>query len=412
MKKVLIIGAGAQGNVISGVLAAADDVGAIALADIDVGRAKEVVQFVGSDKVAPVRLDASDGGAVQELLDQNGFDLVVNATMPAFVRPILKACSRVGVDYLDMASNEILDSSTSDTVQEEFLVEQFEFDAAYRETGHRALILAGGDAGLVNIMARDAVDELDVVDYIGIKDYGIIEADEPVALWSLQTYLEDCAEPAVYWEDGEYKFAPVFSGAEDYYFPPPLDAHGTVYYHSHEEPITIPKFIGKPVGYCDFKLGDPDSETWRFIIEGLGLTDTEPVDIKGTAVSPRDVLFAKIPKTLTPAKCIEMVEQGRLMSRLQLAVDVRGTKDGEQTHFKMWTDSPSVVDACRRIPGTNDVSWITSVPASILSLMLLRGQIHHVGVFPCEVLEQDEREIFFEGIGAWDVEVHRQINPE
>lgn len=409
MKKVLVIGAGAQGNVIGGVLAAAEDVASITLADIDLERAEEVVHHVGSPKLSAVRLDASRIADIRRLIDEGAFDLVVNATLPALVRPILEACSQVPVDYLDMASNEMLVSSTGDTVQDEFLVEQFEFDAAYRAAGRRALILAGGDAGLVNIMARDAVDELDVVDYIGIKDFGIVEADEPVALWSLATYLEDSADPAVYWEDGRYKTAPIFSGAEEYYFPPPLDHHGTVYYHCHEEPVTIPKYIGKPVGYCDFKLGDPDSETWRFLIQGLGLMDTEPIEIGGTAVRPRDVLMAVIPRTLTPSQCIEMVEEGRLMSRIQLAVDVKGTRDGKPLHHKMWTDSPSVVETCRWIPGSNDVSWITSVPASVLSLMLLRGQIGPIGVFPCEVLGSHEREIFFSGIAAWDIRVHRQV---
>ena len=410
MKKVLIIGAGAQGNVISGILAAADDVGAIMLADIDPARAREVAQFVGSAKVSALALDASDGAGLVDLIGEEGFDLVVNATLPVLVRPILGACGAAGVDYLDMASNEMLVSSTGETVQDEFLVEQFEFDAAFREAGKRALILAGGDAGLVNIMARDAADDLDTIDSICIKDYGIVEADEPVALWSLQTYLEDCADPAVYWEDGAYHLAPIFSGAEEYYFPPPLDCHGTVYYHCHEEPVTLPRFIGKEVGYCDFKLGDPDSETWRFIIEGLGLMDPEPAADGG--LSPREVLFGKIPATLSPTQCIAMVEEGRLMSRLQLAVDVTGTREGKPVHFKMWTDSPNVVEACGRIPGTNDVSWITSVPASILSLMLLRDQIDHVGVFPCEVLNREEREVFFAGIGDWDVRVYRQVSTE
>jgi saccharopine dehydrogenase-like NADP-dependent oxidoreductase len=61
------------------------------------------------------------------------------------------------------------------------------------------------------------------------------------------------------------------------------------------------------------------------------------------------------------------------------------------------------------IPGTNDVSWITSVPASVLALMILRGQIKRTGVFPCEVLNAEERKIFFAGIKDWDVIIHKQI---
>ena len=412
MKNVMIIGAGAQGNVISGVLSEAEEVGTILLGDVDVERANEVAQHVDSDKIKVEHVDAADVEAMVSQIKQGQYELVVNATLPVFDRPILEACVKAGANYLDMASNEMLKSSTGESVQEEFLVEQLEFAKEFEDAGLKALILAGGDSGLVNIMAREAVDELDEIDYIGIKDYGIVDCDEPVGLWSLTTYLEDCADEAVYWENGQYKYAPIFSGEEEYYFPPPLDHRGKVYYHTHEEPVTIPKFIGKPVKYCDFKLGDPGSEMWQFIIEGLGLMDTEPIEINGVKVSPREVLFKKLPPTLAPKKCIEMVKDKKIFSQLQLTVDVKGRKGDEYRHYKMWTESPNIVQACEKIPGTNDVSWITSVPASILSLMLLRGQIKHVGVFPCEVLEKDERDIFFAGIRDWDVTIHKQVSTE
>jgi len=57
--RILIIGAGAQGNVVSGVLAKADDVGGITLGDIDVERPGELAEFVAPDITAAVRDDAS-----------------------------------------------------------------------------------------------------------------------------------------------------------------------------------------------------------------------------------------------------------------------------------------------------------------------------------------------------------------
>jgi len=412
MKKVLIIGAGAQGNVISGILAAESDVEAIVLGDINLERAAEIVQLIGTPKIRIVRQDAVNTAELPRLMKKEHFALAINATLPAYDRPILQACLAAGVNYLDMASSEILNNKNGTSIQQEFLVEQLDYDDAFKDAGLQALILAGGDSGLVNVMARDAADAMEEIDYIGIKDYGIVACERPVALWSLVTYLEDCAAAAIYWEDGQYKRAPIFSGEEEYYFPAPLDCKGKVYYHAHEEPVTIPRFIGKPVKYCDFKLGDPFSQTWRFLIQGLGLTDTEPVELNGRWISPRDVLFKKVPSTLTARQCLEMVETGQIMSRLQLAVDVKGYRGRQYLHYKMWTESPNIVEACRRIPGTNDVSWLTSVPASILALMLLRGQLKHRGVFPCEVLEPTEREIFFRGIQHWDIRVHQQIHTE
>jgi saccharopine dehydrogenase-like NADP-dependent oxidoreductase len=405
MHRVMIVGAGAQGNVLCGVLSRADDVAKILLVDRDLERAEEVAQFAGSNKIEVDRIDASNSIQMTEALKKGEFDLVVNATIPLFNRQILQAACNARTDYLDMASGEMLE-------KEGVLVDQFEFTKEFKETGGKAFILMGSDAGLVNIMAKEAADELDEIDYIGIKDYGIVECDEPVALWSMAIYLMDCAEPAVYWEDGQYRTAPLFSGEEEYYFPEPLGVRGKVYYHHHEEPVTIPRFIGKSVKYCDFKMGEPDTDTWKFLIQGLGLMDAEPVEVNGSQICPRDVLLRKIPPTPTPKKLIDMVQNKQIFSRLQLAVDVKGKK-GEQTlHFKMWTESPDVVQACERIPGASDVSWLTSVPASVASLMLLRDQIKQTGVFPAEVLDREERAIFFKEIRNWDIKVHKQINME
>ena len=408
MKKVIIVGAGAQGNVIAGILAKAEEVSKIMLVDLDVERAAEVAEYLNSDKIQVDKADASDKDQLVGLFKKDDYDLVVNATLMTFNRQIIEASLEAGSHYIDMASDEFLPEKDG----KQYLTEQFEYAEEFEKKGLMANILAGGDSGLVNVMAKEAVDELDEVDYIGIKDYGVVTCDEPVAMWSFQTYLEDCADKAIYWEDGEYKWAEPFTGEEEYYFPAPLNLTGKVFYHNHEEPLTIPQFIGKPVKYVDFKMGDPDSSTWEFLLGGLKLMDEEPVNIKGCKVSIKDVFCKQLPKTLTPKKCIDLVKEKKVQSQAVLAVDVKGTKAGKKLHYKMWTDSPNIEKACSMIPGTSDVSWITSVPASILSLMILRGQIKRTGVFPCEVLNKEERKIFFEGIKEWEVTIHKQITSD
>jgi len=408
MKKVIIVGAGAQGNVIAGILARAEEVSKIMLVDLDVDRAAEVAEYLNSEKIQVDEADASNKDQLVELFKKDDYDLVVNATLMTFNRQIIEASLEAGSHYIDMASDEFLPEKDG----KQYLTEQLEYAKEFENKGLMANILAGGDSGLVNVMAKEAVDELDEVDYIGIKDYGVVTCDEPVAMWSFQTYLEDCADKAIYWEDGEYKWAEPFTGEEEYYFPAPLNLTGKVFYHNHEEPLTIPQFIGKPVKYVDFKMGDPDSATWEFLLGGLKLMDEKPVDVKGSKISVKDVFCKQLPKTLTPKKCIDLVKEKKVQSQAVLAVDVKGTKAGKKLHYKMWTDSPNIEKACSMIPGTSDVSWITSVPASILSLMILRGQIKRTGVFPCEVLNKEERKLFFEGIKEWEVTIHKQITSD
>jgi len=52
---------------------------------------------------------------------------------------------------------------------------------------------------------------------------------------------------------------------------------------------------------------------------------------------------------------------------------------------------------------------LTSVPCSIFSLMMLRGQIKETGVFPPEVLDADAIDIFIEGIKAYGIDVVKKV---
>jgi saccharopine dehydrogenase-like NADP-dependent oxidoreductase len=90
--------------------------------------------------------------------------------------------------------------------------------------------------------------------------------------------------------------------------------------------------------------------------------------------------------------------------------DVVGEKDGKPVEISFWSESPSGAEACSRLRGTNDVSWLTSVPCSIFALMLLRGQIKETGVFPPEVLDPNAIDIFLAGIKAYGIDVVKKVN--
>ena len=92
----------------------------IMLADIDMQRAKEVAQYVDSEKIKTDTVNASDKADVANLLKKGSYDLVVNATLMTFNRQIIEAALEAGVHYLDMASNEFFTQKEGKT----YLVEQ------------------------------------------------------------------------------------------------------------------------------------------------------------------------------------------------------------------------------------------------------------------------------------------------
>ena len=402
MKKVLIIGAGAQGVVISWVLSRADDVSEVVLGDIDPNRMRDIVETNKSKKLKTGKIDASDTNGMIKLMKDRKFDLVVNAVLPAFNDQVMEACYGAKTNYLDMAGSGAFPGGDKNIP-----TEQLKYAKKWGEASLKGLILAGSDSGTTNVMAKEAADELDEIDSIKIKDYAITESEKPIVLWQPETYLEDLSGPAVIWDNG-YKEMPPFSGEEEYDFPPPIGTRGKVYYHSHEEPLTLPKFIGKPVKYVDFKMGEPASMLWKSIVD-LKLMSEEPIEINGKKIAPRDVFLKLLPPTPTAKELVELTRSGKLMSRLILTVDVCGRKAGKDLHYRLWTEGPNATAACERIPGASDVSYHTAVSAALFSLMMLRGQINHTGVFPPEVFDKEEREVYFKIMNEWGIKIHKRV---
>lgn len=401
-RSVLILGAGAQGNVVAWVLSRAHDVGRIVLADRDPARADATARNVGSEKLSTTRADVTRVVETTGLIRGGGFDLVVNLAPPEFIPQVMQAALEAERDYVDLSSVRLYE-------EDGLPFEQLRFAERWAACGRTALINGGCAPGLTNLMAREAADLLDEVDRIEIKDYTATECDEYLPLWILSVYAIDCATEPWIWQDGRPRRMPIFSGEELYDFPPPVAQRGKVYLHAHEEPVSLPLFLGKPVGYCDYKLGEPDIDHWRFLVERLGLMDERALELRGARVRPRDVLLAKLPATPSPQRVAELLAQGRLASRSMQTCDVTGRRQGRPVRVRLWTDGPDLAGACRLIPGASDVSLATSVPAATFALMLLRGQLRDRGLVLPETLGRQERDVFLEGIGQYGLSIRKRI---
>jgi len=229
--KILVVGTGAQGSVIATELVRSPGVSEVRLSDIDLGKAKRLAERLKSEKVHTHRVDAN--------------------WRPQFNLNIMEASLKVGAHYQDLAS---------------YPTEQLALSDRWKEAGLTALIDTGVSPGFTNVLAAQAADKLDRVEEIRIRLWGGVESKEPTSFWSPETAWTDMAAEPIVYENGEYKEVPPFSGEEAYNFPDPVGQQ-TVFWHSHEEPETIPRFIGKGVKYVDFKMGGPDFPLAKAIVE-------------------------------------------------------------------------------------------------------------------------------------------------
>ncbi|HUF06368.1 MAG TPA: saccharopine dehydrogenase NADP-binding domain-containing protein, partial [Candidatus Binatia bacterium] len=223
--RILLIGVGTVGEAIARISATADWCEAMILADYDESRARSLADSLGDPERFPaIRIDARDAASVTEATRAHRADLVMNAVDPQFVMPIFSGALDADAHYMDMACS--LSKPHPDRPFElpgvKLGDEQFAMDEAWKAKGKLALVGMGMDPGLTDVFAaRAAKHEFDEVHEVHVRDGGDLEipgfAFAPV--FSIWTTIEECLNPPVIWENGEWHTTEPFSGPESFPFP-------------------------------------------------------------------------------------------------------------------------------------------------------------------------------------------------
>ena len=268
------------------------------MADFDRGRAEEAA-LSASDRFSGVGVDASDEGAIADLMAAEAVDAVLNAVDPRFVMPIYRAALTAGITYVDMAMS--LSHPHPDrphtTTGVKLGDEQFELAARWEERGQLALVGMGVEPGLSDIFARHASDQLfSSIEEIGVRDGSnlVVDGYAFCPTFSIWTTIEECLNPPVIWEKdrGWYTTAP-FSEPETFEFPAGIGPVECVNVE-HEEVLLIPRWVDAKRVTFKYGLGDEFIAVLK-TIHLLGLDSTDQVAVGDARVSPRDVVAACLP---------------------------------------------------------------------------------------------------------------------
>ena len=404
--KVLVVGAGMQGQVLTWNLARKTAATEIVVADYDEERARFVAAQVGAGKATPLRLDAADTDAVAAAA--SGARLVVNAVTPQFNMSILRACLRAGANYLDMASGQ----TPTQTIDEAWL-EQSALDPEFQAAGLCALQSTGMDPGVTNTFAANGYEDLDRCHEIRIKDFALFDSPVPLQVWSQETYYTDCAQPPLLYEDGEFKRVDIFGLEEWYPFPEPF-GRGLCIAHDHEEVSTLPRLLPRRFGdkglrYVDFKMGtDEASLRADAAFVRSGMAGKEPVTLRdGSRVRPIDVYVATLPPNPPADELARRAASGEILDIGIQLVDCIGERDGRPHTIHYEIVGPDIKRANELIPGASSVSYGTSTPASIYAEFLLDGRIAVPGVIAPELLDRSVRDAFIAELGRREMIVTR-----
>ena len=175
--------------------------------------------------------------------------------------------------------------------------------------------------------------------------------------FSMWTIIEECLNPPVIFEkdragepDGGWYTVPAFSEPEVFEFPEGIGPVECVHVE-HEEVLLMPRWLD--AGRVTFKygLGEEMIAILR-TLHALGLDRTDPVDVKGVQVAPRDVVAAVLPDPATIGP--------RMEGKTCAGVWVTGTgKDGRPRRTYLYHVSDNA-DTMRDY-GSQCVVWQTAV---------------------------------------------------
>jgi saccharopine dehydrogenase-like NADP-dependent oxidoreductase len=250
---------------------------------------------------------------------------------------------------------------------------QFAVEQQWQDAGLLALVGIGVEPGLSDIFARYAADELfSSLDEVGVRDGAdlVVEGYDFAPTFSIWTTIEECLNPPLIWERerGFYTTAP-FSEPETFEFPEGIGPVECVNVE-HEEVVLIPRWVECERVTFKYGLGQEFIDVLQ-TLHKLGLDSTEPVSVRGTKVSPRDVVAATLPDPATLGE--------RMSGRTCAGTWVQGTgKDGQRRSTYLY----HVVDneTTMREYGSQAVVWQTAVNPAVALELLDRGEWKGSGV--------------------------------
>jgi len=294
--RILLVGAGGVGGAFAAIAARRDFFEAIVVADHDEARAARAAEV--DARFSSAQVDASSAESVAALCREHQITHVMNAVDPRFVMPIFEGALAAGADYLDMAMS--LSRPHPDAPYTKTGVklgdEQFAVAAEWESAGRLALVGIGVEPGLSDVFARYAADHLfSEIDELGTRDGSnlTVAGHDFAPSFSIWTTIEECLNPPVVWQDGEWFTTEPFSEPEVFDFPEGIGPVECVNVE-HEEVLLMPRWVECKRATFKYGLGNEFIEVLK-TLHKLGLDRTDKVRVGGVEVSPRDVVAACLP---------------------------------------------------------------------------------------------------------------------
>ena len=371
MKIVVLGGAGLTGQCAVRDLAENSNISEVVIADIDLNRAKQLADRIPRGNVSAAYVDLRKHEDTAKIL--KGADVALNAATYYFNLDVMEAALIAGVDYLDQGGLSFLDPSG-----DYWKFRQLRLNDRFKEAGLTAIPCMGNCTGISNVMARYAVDRMDSVETILVRDSwkDFTKGVPPfLVTWSIETIMDEFLIDPVIFEDGQRKVIAPLSRKEVVQFPEPVGAQ-EVYVTIHSEPTTFPvSFKNKGIRNCNWMEGGPGFIELKALAEA-GFKSDEPVEVDGQRISPRKFL-----RSLLASRKLLGFPEGVTVDDYETArVQAIGMRDGKKI-----SETVDWIGHSKKEWGASASEYLVGVPSSITAQMLAQGRIKQKGVVLPEV---------------------------
>lgn len=374
MSKVLIIGAGGVGGVVTHKCAQlVDTFQEIILAS----RTESKCKAIAAQLKRPIRtaqVDADNVAELTALLEKEKPNLVINVALPYQDLHIMDACLNAGIDYLDTANYE-----PPNIAKFEYSW-QWAYQEKFQQAGLMALLGSGFDPGVTNVYTAyikkhylDEIHELDIID-CNAGDHG-----QPFATnFNPEINIREVTAKGRYWENGQWVEIDAMSIKDTYTFPAGI-GEKDIYLLYHEELESIVKHFPE-IKRARFWMTFGQSYLKHLeVLQNIGMTSITPVMYNGVEVIPLQFLKSVLPDPsslgpLTKGKtCIGCVAKG-IKDGVEKIIYIYNICDHEECYAEVQSQA---------------ISYTTGVPAMIGAKMMLEGKWKKPGVWNMEQFDPD-----------------------
>ena len=373
MSRILIIGAGGVGGVVTHKCAQVPEVFSdIVLASRNLDKCNAIAAQL-TRAIRTELVDADDPRQVATLIRKVQPDLVLHVALPYQDLAIMEACLETGVDYLDTANYE-----PPDVAKFEYRW-QWKFRERFAQRGIMALLGCGFDPGVTNIFCAharkhhfDEIHEVDIMDCNG-GSHGKAFATN----FNPEINIREVTQRGRYWENGQWIETEPFAVHKSFDFPEVGPREMYLLYHEELESL-VQNVPGLRRIRFWMTFGQ-EYLTHLRVLQNLGLTRIDPVMYEGRPIVPLRFLKAVLPE---PSSLGE-----NYTGKTNIGCLIRGVKDGKPRSYYIY----NVCDhaASYREVKAQAVSYTTGVPAMIGAKMMLTQKWRGKGVFNVEEFDPD-----------------------